>query len=56
MKQAVMTAPGKIEIHQIDPPTPGKGEVLLRSQRIAPNGWRAYPVTEVARLKRLKIS
>ena len=28
MKQAVMTAPGKIEIHEIEVPTPGEGEVL----------------------------
>lgn len=34
MKQAVMTAPGKIVFRQIDPPTPGQGEVLLRIQRI----------------------
>ena len=34
MKQAIMTAPGKIEINQIDVPTPGEGEVLLRIQRI----------------------
>ena len=34
MKQAVMTAPGKIEIHEVEIPSPGEGEVLLRIQRI----------------------
>lgn len=34
MKQAIMTAPGKIEINHIDVPTPGPAEVLLRIQRI----------------------
>lgn len=34
MKQAVMTEPGKIQIHEIEAPTPGEGEVLLRIQRI----------------------
>jgi L-iditol 2-dehydrogenase len=34
MKQAVMTAPGQIEIHEVAAPTPGPGEVLLRIQRI----------------------
>jgi L-iditol 2-dehydrogenase len=34
MKQAVMTAPGKIELRQVDVPVPGEGEVLLRIQRI----------------------
>lgn len=34
MKQAVMTNPGQIEIHQVPVPTPGPGEVLLRVQRI----------------------
>jgi L-iditol 2-dehydrogenase len=34
MKQAVMTAPGKIEIHNVPVPTVGPGEVLLRVQRI----------------------
>ena len=34
MKQAVMTNPGKIEIHEVPAPTPGPGEVLLRIQRI----------------------
>ena len=34
MKQAVMTAPGKIEFRAADPPAPGAGEVLLRIKRI----------------------
>ena len=34
MKQAIMTAPGKIQIQDITAPTPGPGEVLLRIQRI----------------------
>jgi L-iditol 2-dehydrogenase len=34
VKQAIMTAPGKIEINDIAVPTPGEGEVLLRIQRI----------------------
>lgn len=34
MKQAIMTAPGKIEIHDIEVPIPGAGEVLLRVRRI----------------------
>ncbi len=34
MKQAVMTAPGQIEIHEVAAPTPGPGEVLLRIHRI----------------------
>ena len=34
MKQATMTAPGKIIIKEIDSPKPGLGEVLLRIQRI----------------------
>ena len=34
MKQAIMTAPGKIQIQDIAAPTPGPGEVLLRIQRI----------------------
>jgi L-iditol 2-dehydrogenase len=34
MKQAVMTAPGRIEIRDVTPPRPGEGEVLLRVQRI----------------------
>ncbi len=34
MKQAVMTAPGAIEFHEIDQPTPGDGEVLMQTRRI----------------------
>jgi 2-desacetyl-2-hydroxyethyl bacteriochlorophyllide A dehydrogenase len=34
MKQAIMTNPGQIEIHETPVPTPGAGEVLLRIQRI----------------------
>ena len=34
MKQAVMTAPGEIDIHEITEPSPGPGEVLLRIHRI----------------------
>ncbi len=34
MKQAIMTRAGAIEIHDVPAPTPGKGEALLRVQRI----------------------
>jgi 2-desacetyl-2-hydroxyethyl bacteriochlorophyllide A dehydrogenase len=34
MKQAVMIAPGRIEINEIEEPRPGPGEALLRVQRI----------------------
>ena len=34
MKQAVMTAPGKIEIRSADPPAPQAGQVLLRVRRV----------------------
>jgi 2-desacetyl-2-hydroxyethyl bacteriochlorophyllide A dehydrogenase len=34
MKQATMTAPGQIDVHEAAVPTPGPGEVLLRIQRI----------------------
>src|SRR5439155_9259543 len=34
LKQAVMTAPGKIEIREIAPPMPAPAEVLLRVQRV----------------------
>lgn len=34
MKQAVMTAPGQILIHDIETPQPGPGEVLLEIHRI----------------------
>ena len=34
MKQATMTAPGQIDVHEVAEPVPGLGEVLLRIQRI----------------------
>jgi len=34
MKQAIMLAPGQIDLHEIQAPTPGPGEVLLHIQRI----------------------
>lgn len=34
MRQAVMTAPGKIEFHDVPEPTAGPGEILLRIKRI----------------------
>ena len=34
MKQATMTAPGKIDVHEAPAPRPGPGQVLLRIQRI----------------------
>ena len=34
MKQAVMTAPGAITIHEIEALEPGAGQVLLEIQRI----------------------
>jgi L-iditol 2-dehydrogenase len=34
MKQATMTAPGQIDVHDAPEPKPGAGEVLLRIQRI----------------------
>lgn len=57
MKQAVMTAPGQIKIHEVDVPVPGAGEVLLRIQRIGVCGsdvhvyhgkhpYTAYPVVQ----------
>lgn len=57
MKQAVMTAPGKIEIHEIDKPQPGTGQVLLKIQRIGVCGsdvhvfhgkhpYTSYPVVQ----------
>jgi len=57
MKQAVMTAPGEIEFHEIDAPAPGFGEVLLRVQRIGVCGsdmhvyhgkhpFTSYPVVQ----------
>ncbi|MCK4725059.1 MAG: alcohol dehydrogenase catalytic domain-containing protein, partial [Anaerolineales bacterium] len=57
MKQAVMTEPGKIKIHEIEEPRPGPGEVLLRIQRIGVCGsdvhvyhgkhpYTGYPVVQ----------
>lgn len=57
MRQAVMTAPGKIQIRQVDAPSPGPGQVLLRIKRIGICGsdvhvWRgkhpytSYPVVQ----------
>jgi L-iditol 2-dehydrogenase len=57
VKQAVMTAPGKIEIRETAPPEPGTGEVLLRVQRIGVCGsdvhvnhgrhpYTSYPVIQ----------
>lgn len=57
MKQAVMTAPGEIMIHEIEAPEPGPGEVLLRIQRIGVCGsdvhvfhgkhpYTSYPVVQ----------
>ena len=57
MKQAVMTAPGEILIHEIEAPQPGQGEVLLRIQRIGVCGsdmhvyhgmhpYTGYPVVQ----------
>ncbi len=34
MRQAVMTAPGKIELREVQEPEPGPGQVLLRIKRI----------------------
>lgn len=34
MRQAIMTAPGRIEIREVPSPTAGPGQVLLRIQRI----------------------
>lgn len=34
MKQAVMTAPGQIEFHDVDWPTPKSGEILMQTRRI----------------------
>lgn len=57
MKQAVMTAPRIIEIHEIEAPKPGPGEVLLKVQRIGVCGsdihvyhgrhpYTGYPVVQ----------
>jgi L-iditol 2-dehydrogenase len=57
MKQAVMTAPGQIEIREAEPPSPGPGEVVLRIRRIGVCGsdvhvyhgkhpYTSYPVVQ----------
>lgn len=57
MKQAIMTAPGEIKIHEIEAPQPGKDEVLLEIQRIGICGsdvhvfhglhpYTSYPVVQ----------
>ncbi|RPI91959.1 MAG: alcohol dehydrogenase [Chloroflexi bacterium] len=57
MKQAIMTAPGQIEIRQTQAPVAGPGEVLLRIQRIGVCGsdvhvfhgkhpYTSYPVVQ----------
>lgn len=57
IKRATMTAPGRIEISEATPPTPGAGEVLLRIQRIGVCGsdihvfhgkhpYTSYPVVQ----------
>ena len=57
MKQAVMTAPGEITIHDIEAPKPGRDEVLLHIQRIGVCGsdvhvfhglhpYTSYPVVQ----------
>jgi L-iditol 2-dehydrogenase len=57
MKQAVMTSPGQIMIHEIEMPQPGPGEVLLKIQRIGVCGsdvhvyhgkhpYTSYPVVQ----------
>ncbi len=57
MKQAVMLAPGEIEIRNVPVPSPGSGEVLLRIQRIGVCGsdvhvyhgkhpYTGYPVVQ----------
>ncbi len=57
MKQAVMTAPGEIKVHEIEVPEPGENEVLLEIQRIGVCGsdvhvfhgmhpYTSYPVVQ----------
>ena len=57
MLQAVMTAPGQIEFHQVDKPTPRPGDVLIRMRRIGVCGsdihvfhgkhpYTSYPVVQ----------
>ncbi len=57
MRQAIMTSPGKIEFRDVQPPSPGPGEVLIRIQRIGVCGsdvhvwhgmhpYTGYPVVQ----------
>jgi L-iditol 2-dehydrogenase len=57
MKQAVMTAPGQIEFHQVERPTLKDGEVLMQTRRIGVCGsdihvyhgkhpYTSYPVVQ----------
>ena len=57
MRQAMMTAPGRIEVRDVPVPAPGPGEVLLRIQRIGVCGsdihvfhgkhpYTSYPVVQ----------
>ena len=57
MKQAIMTAPGKIEFRQVEPPTPAPHEVILKTRRIGVCGsdihvyhgqhpYTGYPVVQ----------
>lgn len=57
MKQAVMTAPGQIEIRDVPVPTPGPNEVILKTRRIGVCGsdihvfhglhpYTSYPVVQ----------
>ena len=57
MRQAVLSAPGKIEFREVPEPTPGPGEILLRVQRIGVCGsdvhvnhgkhpFTSYPVVQ----------
>lgn len=57
MKQAVMTGPGRIEIRDVDPPTAGPGQVVVRIRRIGICGsdvhvwhgthpYTSYPVVQ----------
>ena len=57
MKQAVMTAPGKIEFRDVPPPAPAAGQVLVRMKRIGVCGsdihvyhgkhpYTSYPVVQ----------
>ncbi|GAK51136.1 zinc-containing alcohol dehydrogenase [Candidatus Moduliflexus flocculans] len=57
MLQAVMTAPGKIEFRQVEPPTPGANDVIVQIQKIGVCGsdihvfhglhpYTSYPVVQ----------